>query len=212
MQSTTRTTLIAVFENRHDAQRAVDELRRAGFREDEIGVAAREGDTPSGTGSLVAEGAVAGAAAGAGVGALWALGIASGLLPPLGMVVAGGLLASVLASAAGGAAVAGLVGALIGLGISEEDAKYYEGEFHAGRTIVTVQSADGRLGEALAIARRHNGYDRATAPAAREVKVGSEEVLSGRDAAGRPGGSVNVPVAEGEFQERREDAVPLRGR
>src|SRR4051812_49804376 len=107
MQSTTRTTLIAVFENRQDAQRAVDELGRAGFREDEIGVAAREGDAPAGGSSLAAEGAVAGAAAGAGVGALWALGIASGLLPPLGTVLAGGLLASVLASAAGGAAVAG---------------------------------------------------------------------------------------------------------
>ena len=43
-----------------------------------------------------------------------------------------------LSNAAAGAAVAGLAGALIGYGIPEDEAKYYQGEFEAGRTIVTV--------------------------------------------------------------------------
>src|SRR5207253_9660469 len=105
------------------------------------------------------EGAAVGAATGAGVGALWALGIAAGVLAPIGPVIAGGLLASVLASAAGGAAVAGIVGALIGLGIPEEDAKYYESEFKAGRVIVTVR-AEGRSDEAWTILNRHGAYNR----------------------------------------------------
>jgi len=81
------------------------------------------------------------------------------MLPAIGPVIAGGLFASVLASAAGGAAVAGIVGALVGLGIPEEEAQYYEQEFKAGRTLVTVQ-ANGRYDEAMTILRRHGSYTR----------------------------------------------------
>src|SRR4051812_49948947 len=37
-----------------------------------------------------------------------------------------------------GAAIAGIAGALIGWGIPEEDAKYYEGEVQAGRYLALV--------------------------------------------------------------------------
>jgi hypothetical protein len=164
MTPTTRTTVVGVFDDRTRAQEALRELRNAGFREDDIGVIARDGETRTetttgtDTGSNVLAGAGAGAAAGAGVGALWALGIAAGMLPAIGPVIAGGLLASVLASAAGGAAVAGVIGALIGLGIPEEEARYYEGEFRAGRTLVTVR-AGARYDDAWAILRRHGAYD-----------------------------------------------------
>jgi uncharacterized protein (TIGR02271 family) len=166
MMQTHRSTIVGVFEDRQQAQRAVDELRRAHFREDQIGVVARDGSGATTaaheeTGSHAGAGAAAGAATGAGVGALWALGIAAGMLPAIGPVIAGGLLASVLASAAGGLVAGGIVGALIGLGIPEEEARYYEGEFKAGRTIATVK-ADGRYDEAWAILRRYGAYDQAT--------------------------------------------------
>jgi hypothetical protein len=51
---------------------------------------------------------------------------AAGVLPAIGPVIAGGLLAAVAASAAAGAAAGGIVGALIGLGIPEEEARYSE--------------------------------------------------------------------------------------
>src|SRR5260221_8604350 len=158
-----RSTVVGVFEDRTRAQRAVEELRRAGFWEDQVGVIARHYEsagavTTAETGSKWEEGAVTGAIAGAGVGGLWALGIAAGMLPAIGPIIAGGLLGSVLASAAGGAAVAGIVGALIGLGIPEEEAEFYEAEFKAGRTIVTVK-ADGRNDEAWSILRRNGAYD-----------------------------------------------------
>jgi len=163
----TRTTAVGVFANREDAQKAVAELRRLGFREADIGVAARDGETVSGatkvkdTGSNAAAGAVTGVAAGAGIGALWGMGILAGLIPGIGPAIAGGALAVLLSSAAAGAAVAGLAGALIGLGLSESEAKYYEDEFHAGRTIVTVK-ADGRYDEAVAVFRRFGAYDHST--------------------------------------------------
>jgi hypothetical protein len=98
-------------------------------------------------------------ATGAGVGTLWALGIAAAIFPPLG-VVAGGTLMAVLASAAAGAAAAGLAGALIGLGVPDDEAKYFEGEIKAGRTLVTVK-AGSRYDDALNILRQSGGYDMA---------------------------------------------------
>jgi hypothetical protein len=74
MAATGRTTAVGVFSTHDEARRAVDDLRRAGFTEDQIGVAARDQDS----GSYAAEGAATGAVAGAGVGALWAIGIAAG--------------------------------------------------------------------------------------------------------------------------------------
>ena len=161
-----RDVAVGVFLDRSHAQCAIRDLRDAGFREDQIGVAARDGalassselDADTARGKAAATGAGAGVAVGAGAGALWALGIAAGMLPAIGPVIAGGLLAAVAASAAGGAAVAGLVGALVGLGIPEDEAARYDSEFKAGKTIVTVRTGD-RSAEASSILRKHNGYD-----------------------------------------------------
>jgi hypothetical protein len=158
--ATQRMTAVGVFNNHGDAQRAVNELRRSGFSEAEIGVASRNGEPTKGatvTGdkaSKAATGATAGAATGAGVGALWGLGIAAGILPAIGPVIAGGTLAAILASAATGAAAAGLAGALVGLGIPEEEAAHYESEFQAGRTIVTVKAPANRYAQASEIMNR----------------------------------------------------------
>jgi uncharacterized protein (TIGR02271 family) len=159
-----RTTVIAIFDDRARAQSAIEQLKRAGFTEREIGVTARDGDTGSaevlrdggGKETHAKEGAITGLAAGAGVGALWGLGILAGVLPAIGPAIAGGTLAAILSSAAAGAATAGLAGTLIGLGIPEDEAKYYEEEFRAGRTVVTVQ-AMGREAEAQSILRAAGG-------------------------------------------------------
>jgi uncharacterized protein (TIGR02271 family) len=196
-----KTVAVGVFQNRADAQACVNELKRSGFRDDEIGMVSRDhrgttdaddvGDTK------VEEGAAIGAAAGAGVGALWAIGIAAGLLPAIGPVIAGGLFASILASAAGAAAVGGLVGALIGLGIPEEEAEFYESEVKAGRTIVTVK-AGNRHAMAHDIIERHHGFkhrdtaamarSQSTAPPAMTAKPTFEERYSAKPACDVPPG------------------------
>jgi uncharacterized protein (TIGR02271 family) len=159
-QTLTSTTVVGVFQHRHDAQACVNELKRSGFRDDQIGIISRDRGTEGGDGDTKAgEGAAIGAATGAGVGALWAVGIAAGILPAIGPAIAGGIFASILASAAGAAAVGGIVGALVGLGIPEEEAEFYESEVKAGRTIVTVTAGD-RANVAREIIRRHNGFDR----------------------------------------------------
>ncbi len=163
-----RSTVVGVFEDRRQAETAVRELREAGFREDQIGVAGRraEGETLE---AMTAEqgthweaGAATGALAGAGLGGLVGLGIVAGVIPVIGPVIAGGTLAAILANVAGGAAIGGLVGALVGADIPEEEARHYQSELEAGRTIVTVK-ADGRYDEAASILRRHGAYDMHTA-------------------------------------------------
>jgi hypothetical protein len=49
---------------------------------------------------------------------------------------------------------------LIGLGIPEDEAHYYEDEFKAGRLVVTAR-AENRYEEAAQVLRRHGGYDMA---------------------------------------------------
>jgi len=157
-------TVVGVFRDVRMAQAAVHELRQAGFREDQIGIVTHgEGQHAAtvheGTGSHWEEGAAVGAAAGAGIGALWAVGMATIALPPLlPAVLVSSWLVSILASAVSGAVIAGLAGALIGLGIPEEEATYYEGEFKSGRTLVTVQ-APGRYEEAHDVMSRFGAYD-----------------------------------------------------
>jgi len=143
--------LIAAFPDLRHAQHYVDELKHAGFREDEIGVLTpHENETP------IEEHALAGAISGGMVGAVAGL-VASGLIPGVGPVLATGILAGILGGAAAGATAGGILGTLIGLGLPEEKARHYEQEFLAGRTLVAVQAV-GRGGEALAILRRCQGH------------------------------------------------------
>ena len=161
--ASTSTTVVGVFETPAAAQRAVNELRQAGFTDSQIGVVShnRDGgtDVVSDGDTKAAEGAATGLAAGAGIGALWGLAILSGLLPGIGPAIAGGTMGVLLSSAAAGAAAAGIGGALIGMGISDDDAKYYDNEFRSGRTIVTVQGGGAR---AQAILDGAGGYNRAS--------------------------------------------------
>ncbi len=191
---TSHATVVGVFGDIRMAQAAVEELRRVGFREDQIGVISRgaHGETTNtataATGSHWEEGAAVGVATGAGIGALWAVGMATIALPPiLPAVLVSSWLVSVLASAVSGAVIAGIAGALIGLGVPEEEATYYETEFHTGRTLVTVQ-APGRYEEVRDILRRFGAYDHANREIDREM-AGPQDL--------------SVPVHREEIVERR---------
>jgi uncharacterized protein (TIGR02271 family) len=153
-----RTTVVGAFERRADAERAVEELQRAGFRDDQIGFATRGGDAAPGsttieeTGSHAGSGAASGLLTGGVIGGILGA-LAAGLIPGIGPVIAGGILSGVVGGAAVGAAAGGLLGALAGMGVPEEEAHHYNREFEAGRTIVTVRAGD-RYDEARAIMQR----------------------------------------------------------
>jgi hypothetical protein len=165
-----RTAVVGVFRNRLEADQAIDDLHLAGFREDQIGFAWRKGDAPEGTTvsgddtRKPGEGLAAGAVVGGLIGAAAAL-----LIPGVGPVVSGGILATTFgagataagaaaAGAAVGATAGGLIGALTGMGVPDDEASYYDREFQQGRILVTVK-ADGRYDEARSILLRHGAYD-----------------------------------------------------
>jgi hypothetical protein len=162
------TTVVGVFDGFAEARRAVDALRRAGCRDDQIGVIGPESGGDAGvphkhhtglandpTHTHWEEGAGIGAAAGGAAGLGIGLAVAAGLISPLGPVVAGGALVALLASAGTGAAVGTVVGALCGLGIPEDEAVWYVGELESGRVVVTVHPPRDDAAVVADVLRQH---------------------------------------------------------
>lgn len=171
MVANTRQVVVGVFQDRDNAERAINDLHNAGFNDKQIGFVVRQGNRTEGniapanttdvnaappSGGAVAGGVVAGGVIGGIIGAGAAL-----LIPGIGPAVAGGILAATLGGAAIGAAAGGIIGALTSMGVPEEEARYYQGEFEQGRTLVTVQ-AGNRSQEAMDILRRNGAYDAGT--------------------------------------------------
>jgi hypothetical protein len=164
-------TVVGLFKNQAEAGAAIRDLKAEGFTNEQIGVATQDrsergedrtkaaadedqlGKIAEETATGMAEGAAVGALTGGVVGGLVGL-IGSLLIPGLGPVVVGGVLASTLMGLGIGAATGGLIGALVGMGVPEEDAKYFDARFREGGTLVTV-NAESSTPEALAILQRH---------------------------------------------------------
>ena len=83
------------------------------------------------------------------------IGVAAGLLLPfIGPAIAGGAVIAALGGAALGAVAGSFLGVFVSMGVPEEQARQYEQEFKAGRTIVTVKT-DDRQQDALDILNRN---------------------------------------------------------
>ena len=179
--------VVALFEERSEAEDAIRDLKNAGFTNEQIGVATQgrieAGEAPSeGSAVGLAEGAAAGALTGGVIGGLVGL-VSSLLIPGVGPLVVGGILASALMGMGVGAATGGLIGALVGMGVPEEDAKYFDAGLREGRTLVTVSHTD-EASEALGILERH-GADLGPSKSAdskRSDQYTGQERRSGLDA------------------------------
>jgi len=165
-----RQTIGALFQNRGDAENAINALKARGFRGDQIGIAMRDrnaqGVLIDDTGTKAAEGATTGAVSGGVLGGVvgFLVGVGALLIPGIGPVVSAGILtaafgtagATAIAGAGIGAAAGGIVGGLIGLGIPEAEAKYFETGFKKGAVLVTV-NAGGRIAEAVDVFQQYGG-------------------------------------------------------
>lgn len=153
--------VVAVFDDRSAAEYAVDALEQAGFTHDHIGYVIRGSDAVAGgmlhdaDGAKDMRGAAAGIITGGIVGGVLAT-AAAVLIPAVGVAIAGGILASLFGGTLAGMAVGGILGALKGLGVSENEARFYEKQFHDGKAIVAVR-AGPRAAEAADILARHSG-------------------------------------------------------
>lgn len=151
MAMTQEKVVIGVFQDEAQAKRAVDDLKRAGFSEDEIGYLARAGfkETTKEVATSIATGTVSGGVIGGALSAAATL-----LIPGIGPAVAGGILAVTLGMAGAGA----LVGVLTGMGLTAQEARRYQRELEEGHTIVIVKSAEDHE-DALEILRRDGSYN-----------------------------------------------------
>jgi len=161
-RTTRRTHYVGVFDDRNDAELAARDLREKGFKDEQIGYAWRDDAGKTHTeGNKSGEMAASGAGTGVVLGGIIGAGAAL-LIPGIGPVVSGGLLATALAGAATGAVAGGVAGgvsgALVGLGIPDVEAKYYDEQFKKGGTLMTVR-ADDRYNDASEIVRRRRGFD-----------------------------------------------------
>ena len=153
--------IVGVYDDRGAAERAVDVLMQAGFRDEHIGFVIRGAEEVRGgmitdtVGTKDGKGALTGAVTGGMLGGVLAAAI-SLLIPGVGPIVAGGVLAAFFGGAIAGTAVGGIFGALTGLGISEDEARFYEKEFSEGRAIVAVKP-HGRYQEAADVLVRTGG-------------------------------------------------------
>ena len=141
------------FKDRGAADRAVDDLQKAGYGINDISVMMTE-DTRTRKfvaekGSKAPEGAAAGGVVGGALGAIVAGLTATGSIAAI--VATGGAatplvagpLAAALAGLGAGAVGGGIIGALIGLGIPEVHAKEYEKRLRDGAIMVSVRASAG---------------------------------------------------------------------
>src|SRR5438874_12753699 len=93
------TVVVGLFDDRYQAEQAVDELEQSGFSHHDVGFAIRGHDVVDGgmitdaVGTKDGHGALAGAATGAVAGGILGA-LASLVIPPLGPVWVGGMLAT----------------------------------------------------------------------------------------------------------------------
>lgn len=199
MLPSARNVVVGVFESPGQVQQAVEELLRLGFCDDQIGVLALGDAGPwrgqdEGAMAGMEEGAATGALAGLGLGLACAAAALAGGVP--GLVIGGGLLATLAGGAGAGAAIGTVVGALVGLGVPAGEAEWYEAEVRAGQIVVSVQTAD-RYNEAFAVLRRHGAYDVASGrPSARPATDESPAfpAIELPGAAGADHTTLDVPV------------------
>jgi hypothetical protein len=140
--------VFGLVDSESQAERIVDNLKAAGFSNNDISVLfpdkAGTRDFAHEKATKAPEGAAAGAGTGTVVGGVlgWLVGIGSLAIPGVGPFIAAGPIMAALAGAGVGAAVGGLSGALIGMGIPEYEAKQYEGKIKQGNILISVHSED----------------------------------------------------------------------
>jgi len=155
-----REFIAAVFSRHVDAETAVDRLRSAGIADEHLGVAIREPaqrvfepDVDHDEAHAVEEGI----AAGVPVGVLAGMGLVALVLPGVGTVAVGGLLA---AGGVAGALIGGFVGGLLGLVRTDhelEESRVWEDYPLRPGEVLVVARGHGQAPRVEAILEREGG-------------------------------------------------------
>ncbi|MEH1943672.1 MAG: general stress protein [Nostoc sp.] len=160
---------IGVFSHRRDAEQALHELRDSGLAMERVSVVVQNADrnheivdneTKERTGDKADEGATVGGLSGGAVGGLTGLLVGLGTLaiPGVGPIMLAGAAATALVTtlvgASIGAATGTFAGALVGWGMSEEQAKTYNERVEYGHYLIIVDCTSAEIAQVEAILQR----------------------------------------------------------
>ncbi|KYO68653.1 MULTISPECIES: general stress protein [Thermovenabulum] len=154
-------TVIGVFENKQQAEKAVNALRNSGFDTNEISIVAKGGKKNNGNNgdeeTLEMDTLTDGTATGGVIGGLAGLAIGAGALaiPGIGPLFAAGPIAGLLS----GAATGGIAGSLIDWGIPAERGRYYEEEVKKGKMLTVIRAHEQKVQQAADLLRQNGAKD-----------------------------------------------------
>lgn len=138
-------SVFGVYSAPREVEKAIHGIRDAGFADSDISVllldiTGSEEAVVTQDSNKGAEGALVGVGSGAAVGGAvgWLVGVGALVIPGIGPVIAAGPLIAALAGIGVGGALGGFTGSLVGLGISETEAKSYEGRLRGGAVLVVI--------------------------------------------------------------------------
>ena len=215
-----------IYTNRSHAEEAVEALREAGFRAQDLSVILPENVGSKDIGyekhtkapEHAAKGGAAGGVLGGAVG--WLLGMGALAIPGVGPFIAAGPIMGALAGLGAGSVLGGLAGALTGMGVPEYEAKRYEGRIRSGGALISIHcETDVWTSRAKDMLRHTGAEDISTtdvAPVSRRDRVVEEPVPVEHTTVTREHEYVEVPVERTVVHEREgtpiENTVTRRDR
>lgn len=140
------TAVYGIYPDQLSVEDAVDSLREAGFRNNDISVLFPDHETNKDFAHVkntsAPEGATAGATSGAVIGGAlgWLAGIGALAIPGVGPFIAAGPVMGMLGGIGAGGVVGGITGALVGMGIPDYEAERYEGRIRNGGILIAVHA------------------------------------------------------------------------
>lgn len=181
-------TVMGIFKNRDDAEAAVQLLRDNGFDAGNMGLVMREKNAPEESrddetvdvdnreDQNEATGATVGTVIGSVAGLL--AGLSLTVVPGIGPIIAGGTVAAALSGATLGAAGGGLLGSLVKLGVSEDEAGFYEKRVREGGALLTLDIPDRDVAQARSLLSQA-GAEQFDAPADAAIATSPTSSTSG---------------------------------
>jgi hypothetical protein len=156
--TTHESSTVAVFDDLAQAEQALDELRRAGFSSEEIGIIGHMGDQQTVPTPAELKAPEANATFAMAKGGIWGAIVGTAVIaaiPGLARVSDLGLWFEIVGGALLGAVVGGVLFAVGSLGFLRPKAQFYRRQLEKGRFVVTVKNPQ-RNQEAISVLRRQS--------------------------------------------------------
>lgn len=151
-------TIVAIFNNEDNAQRAAEQIKEQGLRTDDISIVVKQRNEENSNNMTmqqnagrensmemkndnISNGLVTGGILGGAAGLL--IGAGSMVIPGLGIVAAAGPITGLLS----GAVTGGIVGTLIDLGIPENRSSKYEKDVREGKILFSMKADEDKIDE-----------------------------------------------------------------